>query len=212
MKYRIIISVGHAPREACYFVQTLAARFQRLCASHGLVLLETIPQDHTTLPQSISLLVEGDAKRLLAAEEGTHALLLRSRGESQRRRKRWYAAVTIIAVEPAIKSPAEALRPEDLEFSAFRCGGPGGQHVNKTSSGVRLHHRPSGIVVKATARRQQQANRRQAMAQIGNMLENQAEQQRQALDKELWHYRLRLERGNPVRVYVQNSMDEALPV
>jgi protein subunit release factor B len=56
----------------------------------------------------------------------------------------------------------------DLEF--FVAGGPGGQHRNKTSSGVRLRHRPSGIVVAATERRSQHQNRAAALERLAERL------------------------------------------
>lgn len=61
-------------------------------------------------------------------------------------------------------------RDSDLEF--FIAGGPGGQHRNKVETGVRLHHRPSGVTVTAVERRSQHANREAAFERIAERLEN----------------------------------------
>jgi protein subunit release factor B len=65
----------------------------------------------------------------------------------------------------------EALeRDSDIEF--FIAGGPGGQHRNKVETGVRLHHRPSGITVTAVERRSQHANREAAFERLAQRLED----------------------------------------
>jgi protein subunit release factor B len=74
---------------------------------------------------------------------------------------------------PPPLDPWEALaRACDVEF--FTAGGPGGQHRNKTASGVRLRHRPSGIVVEATERRSQPQNRAVALERLKAKLDARA--------------------------------------
>lgn len=73
------------------------------------------------------------------------------------------------AARRAVALPAEALLAEcDEEF--FVAGGPGGQHRNKTASGVRLLHRPTGLLVTATERRSQAQNRGEALARLRERL------------------------------------------
>ena len=73
------------------------------------------------------------------------------------------------AARRAVRLPEAALRAEcDEEF--FTAGGPGGQHRNKTESGVRLTHRPTGVAVSATERRSQAQNRGQALARLRERL------------------------------------------
>ena len=74
------------------------------------------------------------------------------------------------AARRALALPEAALLGE-CEESFFTAGGPGGQHRNKTESGVRLAHRPTGIVVTATERRSQAQNRGEAVARLRGRLE-----------------------------------------
>lgn len=74
------------------------------------------------------------------------------------------SAVLVAAPHPAIQEPAELLA--DCGLRAQRRGGPGGQHRNKTSSGVFLHHQPTGIVAEATERRSQADNRAVALQRL----------------------------------------------
>jgi protein subunit release factor A len=62
------------------------------------------------------------------------------------------------------------IRPEDIEISFFRSGGPGGQHKNVTESAVRIRHIPTGIVVISTAHRSQHRNREAALEELGRRL------------------------------------------
>jgi protein subunit release factor A len=62
--------------------------------------------------------------------------------------------------------------PPDVEMTFFKSPGPGGQHKNKTESGVRLFHRPTGIIVTATERRSQSQNRAVALERLQTRLEN----------------------------------------
>src|SRR5436190_4004429 len=66
---------------------------------------------------------------------------------------------------PPYRTDERALEQE-TRLEVFTAGGPGGQHRNKTQNGVRLHHRPSGVVVSATERRSLEANRRAAFARL----------------------------------------------
>lgn len=74
---------------------------------------------------------------------------------------------------PLYPPPYPTLPPllaADTRVEVFTAGGPGGQHRNKTQNGVRLHHRPSGLVVTATERRSLEANRRAAFARLTERL------------------------------------------
>ena len=74
---------------------------------------------------------------------------------------------------PAWIHPDELLL-RDCDMTFFTAGGPGGQHRNKTESGVRLTHRPTGIVVAATERRSQHQNREEALARLRQKLAERA--------------------------------------
>ena len=112
------------------------------------------------------------------------------------KRKNWFVQVSLISVEKS-----ENFDSAKVEFEAFRGGGPGGQHVNKTSTAVRAVYSPTGDVVTCADQRSQFQNRQVALLRLKQKIEQrelnkgkQAESQNRQL-----HYQL--ERGNPVQSF-----------
>ncbi len=89
-----------------------------------------------------------------------------------RRAWRGYTTGMMTTDDPHPSYPTDrAALERDCEIAFFVAGGPGGQHRNKVATGVRLTHRPSGVVVTATERRSQSANREAAFARLAARLE-----------------------------------------
>ena len=83
---------------------------------------------------------------------------------------RVHTSTATVAVLPEMEEVDVDLRPEDIEMQVYRASGAGGQHVNKTSSAVRLIHKPTGIVVSCQEERSQLQNRAKCMAMLASKL------------------------------------------
>jgi peptide chain release factor 2 len=94
------------------------------------------------------------------------------------------------------------IRDEDLEVETMRAGGAGGQHVNKTSSAVRMRHLPTGIVVKCQNERSQHKNRKMALSMLKAKLLMLEEQKRQAEATRLYDEKGEIAFGSQIRSYV----------
>jgi peptide chain release factor 2/peptide chain release factor len=198
----LLITSGVGPAEARRFVALLAARLEQLAELRGLEVLEVVSSDGDAgAPRSITLRVRGDAVGELAGEIGTHVLVQRSADRGRSSRKRWFAAVSV--------HPATDDRPEDvtaipraaLVITACRAGGPGGQHVNKVSSAVRVRHVPSGIAIRSAGARSQRANLDQALRRLAGLLRERADARSADARSRRRDAHYRLERGRAVRSY-----------
>jgi peptide chain release factor 2 len=104
----------------------------------------------------------------LKAESGVHRLVRISPFDSQARRHTSFASVFIY---PVVDTDINIeIRDEDLKIDVYRASGAGGQHVNKTSSAVRITHIPSGVVTASQAQRSQGKNKATAMKMLKNRL------------------------------------------
>lgn len=131
----------------------------------------------------------------LSSLEGSVLWICRSPYRPAHKRKNWYIDVSILEQIPQTTTEMQ------LKFETFRCGGKGGQNVNKVETGVRAIHIPTGISVVSTEARSQHMNKKLAVNRLCDILaECNAEKGKK--EKELaWLEHTRLERGNPVRVY-----------
>lgn len=168
---------GAGGTEAQDWCAMLYRMYTRWAEAHGFTykILDYLDGDEAGL-KSADIMIEGDnAYGFLKGEAGVHRLVRVSPFDAAGRRHTSFSAVEVI---PEIPDDVEVeIRPEDIEMQVYRSSGAGGQHINKTSSAVRLIHRPTGIVVACQEERSQFQNRERCMMMLSSKL-YQLEQER----------------------------------
>ena len=151
--------------------------------------------------KSAAVSIEGEnAYGLLKSENGVHRLVRVSPFDANARRQTSFAAIEVMPELP----PDEAIeiRDEDIEMQVYRASGAGGQHVNKTSSAVRLIHKPTGIVVSSQQERSQFQNKDNCMAMLQAKLVELKAQQHAEKISDIKGVQMKIEWGSQIRSYV----------
>jgi peptide chain release factor 2 len=136
---------------------------------------------------------------MMTGERGTHRLVRISPFDNQGRRQTSFAAVQ---VWPVMDAPDIEINDSDVEMQVFRASGAGGQHINKTSSAVRLIHRPTGLVASSQEERSQLQNREKAMNRLKAMVAAKIEEEHEAELAKIAGRQAQVGWGSQIRSYV----------
>lgn len=136
---------------------------------------------------------------MLTSERGTHRLVRISPFDNQGRRQTSFANVQ---VWPILEEPDVEINESDIRMEVFRASGAGGQHVNKTSSAVRLIHEPTGLVATSQQERSQLQNRESALKRLKTMVAARIEEEREEELSKIAGKQAQVGWGSQIRSYV----------
>ena len=196
------IAAGAGGTEAQDWAQMLFRMYTRWAERKGfdVEILDLSEGEEAGIKGAVLEIKGQSAYGFLRAESGVHRLVRISPFDSQARRHTSFASVFVY---PVVNEEINIeIRDEDLRIDVYRASGAGGQHVNKTSSAVRITHLPSGIVTASQAQRSQFKNKETAMKQLKNRL-YQVEVEKQAAVKAAFDVNKQdVSFGSQIRSYV----------
>ncbi|MFC1535066.1 peptide chain release factor 2 [Thermodesulfobacteriota bacterium] len=214
----VSINAGAGGTEAQDWVEMLFRMYLRWCESRNMPtkIIDYLAGDEAGI-KNVTFTVNGAyAYGYLKSEHGIHRMVRISPFDATGRRHTSFASVSVL---PEVDTDIDiTIEDKDLRIDAFRASGPGGQHVNKTSSAIRITHLPTNIVVQCQNEKSQHRNKEMAMkvlmARLYEMEKGKLDQKKQEIHQNqkdiAWGSQIRSYVFNPYRMVKDHRTNEEM--
>lgn len=197
------INAGAGGTEACDWAEMLFRMYSRWAERKGYKFRTTdVLSGEEAGIKNVTFLIEGEyAYGYLKSEKGVHRLVRISPFDANKRRHTSFASVDVI---PEIEEDIQInLTEKDLHIETYRSSGPGGQHMQKSDSAVRIVHKPSGIIVQCQNERSQYQNKQTALKILkARFYQLQRQKKEEEFNRQFGGQKQKIEWGSQIRSYI----------